>query len=152
MKVKHYAKLSPASYRYIYSRVPRVCVDVVIRKPGGVLLSKRSILPRIGSWHLPGGRVYRHETLEHAAKRICREELGLRVKVLKVLGAVEYLHEPRAPGFATHTVSTILLAQPVSGTLRGSRQAREISFFRSLPRKIIPEAGAFLLAHRLIRQ
>lgn len=152
MKVKNYSKLSSASYRRIYSRVPRVCVDVLIRKSGGVLLSRRSIQPSLGRWHLPGGRVHRSETLSHAAKRICKEELGVDVAVLKVLGVIEYLRERRAPGFVTHSVSTVLLVRPVAGRLRGSRQAREVRMFRVLPKRTVPAARTFLLARRLIRR
>lgn len=152
MRARNDPKISLASYRRIYSRVPRVCVDVLIRKSGGVLLSRRSIQPSLGSWHLPGGRVHRSETLAHAAKRICREELGVGVEVLKVLGVVEYLRERRAPGFVTHSVSTVLLVRPVAGTLRGSWQAREVRVFRVLPERTIPEARAFLLARRLVRR
>ena len=152
MKVKRYPKLSSASYRRIYSRVPRVCVDVLIRKSGGVLLSRRSIQPYLGSWHLPGGRVRLHETFAHTAKRICREELGLRVRVLTVLGAIEYLRERQVSSSMTHSVSVVLSAESIGGTPRGSWQAREISFFRSLPRKIIPEVRTFLLANKFIRR
>ncbi|MBI4132349.1 MAG: NUDIX domain-containing protein [Candidatus Sungbacteria bacterium] len=145
-------KLSSASYRRIYSAVPRLCADVVIRASGGVLLTRRSIPPWRGWWHLPGGRVHKFETLSRAAERICREELGVKVRVSKVLGAVEYLRDRTAPGFVTHSVSVVLAARLIGGMPRGSWQAREISFFRSLPRKVIPGVGRFLRSHSLIKR
>ena len=45
-------------FDWIFSRVPRLTVEVVISEPGrGVLLSLRDIEPCRGMWHLPGGTV-----------------------------------------------------------------------------------------------
>ena len=152
MNIKHYQNLPSESYKYIYNRVPRLCVDVVIRNVGDVLLSRRSIPPHIGRWYLPGGRVYKHELLEDAAKRICLRELGVRAKAVKVLGVIEYVREPRAPRFITHSVSVVFLVRPTAGTFRGSRQAREVSFFKSLPKNTAPEVREFLRGHHFIKR
>jgi ADP-ribose pyrophosphatase YjhB (NUDIX family) len=75
----------------IFSRVPRLTVEVVISSPArGVLLSLRDIEPCRGMWHLPGGTVRFGEPLVDAVARVARDELGLSVDVGEMLGYIEY--------------------------------------------------------------
>lgn len=75
----------------IYSRVPRLTVEVVITAPQrGVLLSLRDIEPCKGMWHLPGGTVRFGERLVEAVARVACEELGVTVSVGQMLGYIEY--------------------------------------------------------------
>jgi 8-oxo-dGTP pyrophosphatase MutT (NUDIX family) len=78
-------------FDWIFSRVPRVTVEVVISTPErGVLLSLRDIEPCKGLWHLPGGTVRFGEPLVEAVGRVARDELGLSVDVGEMLGYIEY--------------------------------------------------------------
>ncbi len=75
----------------IYSRVPRLCVEVVLTTPErGVLLALRDIPPTVGAWHIPGGTVLFGEALVDAVARVARRELGLEVEVGELLGTIEY--------------------------------------------------------------
>ena len=75
----------------IYSRVPRLCVEVVIATPErGVLLMRRDIPPNIGAWHIPGGTVLFGEPVVRAVQRVARGELDLAVDVGELLGYIEY--------------------------------------------------------------
>jgi 8-oxo-dGTP diphosphatase len=83
--------LPKAEYDAIYSRVPRLCVEVVIATPSrGVLLALRDIPPNQGAWHIPGGTVLFGESLVDAVARVARMELGLKVQVGELLGTIEY--------------------------------------------------------------
>jgi ADP-ribose pyrophosphatase YjhB (NUDIX family) len=83
--------LPKAEFDSIFSRVPRLCVEVVIVTPErGVLLSRRDIPPNVGAWHIPGGTVLFAEPLVQAVKRVARDELGLEVTVGELLGYIEY--------------------------------------------------------------
>ncbi len=83
--------LPEEEFHAIYSRVPRLCVEVVIvTAERGVLLSLRDIPPNIGAWHIPGGTVLFGEPLEAAVRRVARHELGLDVAVGELLGYIEY--------------------------------------------------------------
>jgi len=92
--------LSPDEFKAIYSRVPRVCVDLVLminRLPARnnlVLLTKRTIDPKV--WHLPGGTLRHGESIHDAAARVAARELGLSLALGgHVLGVIEYpSHHP----------------------------------------------------------
>lgn len=83
--------LPKAEFDAIFSRVPRLCVEVVIVSPQrGVLLMLRDIPPNVGAWHIPGGTVLFGEPLTSAVERVARDELGLEVSVGDLLGYIEY--------------------------------------------------------------
>jgi hypothetical protein len=83
--------LPKAEFDAIFSRVPRLCVEVVICTPErGVLLMLRDIPPNVGAWHIPGGTVLFGERLTDAVGRVARDELGLEVTVGDLLGYIEY--------------------------------------------------------------
>lgn len=64
-------------YEQIIIRVPIVCVDVVIYYDNQYLMIKRADEPAKGEWWLPGGRLFKGETIEQCAIRKAREETGL---------------------------------------------------------------------------
>ena len=66
----HPHPLTPDEFRDIYSKVPRLTVEVVLRSPAGVLLTLRDIEPCRGLWHLPGGTVRYGEKLLDAVRRV----------------------------------------------------------------------------------
>jgi 8-oxo-dGTP pyrophosphatase MutT (NUDIX family) len=83
--------LPKADFDAIFSRVPRLCVEVVISTPErGVLLMLRDIPPNVGAWHIPGGTVLFGERVADAVRRVARDELGLEVTVGDLLGYIEY--------------------------------------------------------------
>ncbi len=137
-------KLSLSMFKKIYSLVPRITIDAVIKSPKGVLLIKRGIPPMKGWWHLCGETVEYGETLKEAVLRGVKEETGLKVKIVKYLGYYDDpKRDPRGP-----TISHVFICKPVGGKLRGSPEGREVKFFKKLPkklgfdhRKILKDAG-----------
>lgn len=69
---------------------PKVAAGTVVEHKGGIVLLRREIDPRAGFWVHPGGFVDRGETLEQAAIRETREEVGLEVEILGLLGAFSF--------------------------------------------------------------
>ena len=134
-------RLPLKTFKSIYSKVPRLTIDLVIKSPEGIVLSKRDIPPALGMWHLPGGTLYYNENHEQAAKRIALDETGLKVEIVKLLGVIEYLPEKYSLGHATSIVYQVKI---ISGKLQGSYQAKEIKFFKSIPKNTIPETAKFL--------
>jgi colanic acid biosynthesis protein WcaH len=137
----HY--LSDEDFFSIYSKVPRLNIDLVIRSDEGILLALRTIEPNLGCWHLPGGTVYKTEKIIDAAVRIAEKETGLIIRAGKCLGYMEFPHEMRS-GVEIHTISILIEAFPIGGELRHDENAKELRYFKDLPEKMIPEHGEFL--------
>ena len=130
-------------YKNIYSRVPRLCVDLIIRNDSGVLMTLRDIEPYKDLWHLPGGTVLYGETIEAAAKRVARQELGIEVEVAGSAGYIEYPSEMKIKGWGwTITIEALCVIK--SGEFKLDRQAREWKFFQEIPNNTVEEQKEFL--------
>jgi 8-oxo-dGTP diphosphatase len=85
-------------------RTPALTTDCVIRDPEGrVLLIRRGNEPFAGSFALPGGFVEIGETVDVACRREVREEAGIDVGELRLVGV--YSDPKRDP--RGHTVSVV---------------------------------------------
>ena len=72
---------------FIHYINPRpVAGTIPVRESGEVLLVKRAIEPRRGTWVFPGGYMDIGETAEEAAARETMEEANLEVRDLELLG------------------------------------------------------------------
>jgi ADP-ribose pyrophosphatase YjhB (NUDIX family) len=69
---------------------PKLAACVIFRVGGGVFLLRRAIEPGYGRWTFPGGYVDRGETVEAAAVRETREEAGVGVRLVDLLGVYSY--------------------------------------------------------------
>ena len=65
---------------------PIPVAGILVVRDGKVLLTRRSIQPRRGFWAFPGGFVERGETIEEAALRETREEVGLEARITGIVG------------------------------------------------------------------
>jgi colanic acid biosynthesis protein WcaH len=94
----------------VVNRTPLVSIDLVVSSTdSAILMGKRVNEPAAGSWFVPGGRIYKGETLEQAFQRITTTELGLTLTIDKaqLLGAFTHLYDTNfahAPGISTHYV------------------------------------------------
>ena len=97
---------------YVMYLNPKVAAGAVVEHRGGIVLLRREIDPRAGFWVHPGGFVDRGETLEQAARRETREEVGLEVEIGRLLGAFSFADsEVVVVTFAAHVIS----GEPVVG-------------------------------------
>ncbi len=98
-------------------RTPEIAADIVIEledRPGRPIVVIRRAHPPLGH-ALPGGFVDIGETVEHAAVREAREETGLDVTLVALLGVYsDPARDPRG-----HTVAIVYVAtargEPVAG-------------------------------------
>ena len=126
----------------IYSRVPRLTVEVVISTPElGVLLSLRDIEPCKGMWHLPGGTVRFGEPLVEAVARVARDELGLTVDVGDMLGYIEY------PSHYENGLDCPVGVAFAAAISDAARPPAGCEWFRTLPQNMHDEQKDFLAAH-----
>jgi ADP-ribose pyrophosphatase YjhB (NUDIX family) len=140
--------ISQAEFNEIYSKVPRLNVEVIIKTKNGVVLTKRDIEPWKGYWHIPGGTVFLDETLVDAVKRVAIKELNVNVSVGQLLGYIEYpnIKEQKGLGWP---VGLAFTAEIESGKLSGSSEGEEVGEFLSLPANIISEQAEFIVKHKL---
>jgi ADP-ribose pyrophosphatase YjhB (NUDIX family) len=135
--------LPKEEFDWIFSRVPRLTVEVVIATPErGVLLSLREIEPCKGMWHLPGGTVRFGEPAVDAVRRVVRAELGVAVDVGGLLGYIEYpshydngLDSPVGLAFAAHIADG------------GEAPCSICDWFTVLPSNMHDEQKTFLRSH-----
>jgi len=100
---------------------PKVAVGTIIPHEGGLVLLKRAIDPGHGKWVFPGGFVDRGESLEEAAAREAREEVGLDVEPVSLLGAYSYREYP--------VVIVVYQARVIGGALKAGDEALEAKVF-----------------------
>ena len=145
-------RLSNEDFAYIYSKVPRFNVDLVLHaQDGGIVLIQRSIEPHVGSWHLPGGTLYKGETIYAAAIRVAKSETGLNVEVLKQLSVMEFPIEKRGE-LIVHTISVGDEVRAQSGELRQDANAKKIEVFSTIPFPMIIEHGIFLKKNGILKE
>jgi ADP-ribose pyrophosphatase YjhB (NUDIX family) len=145
-------------YRTVYGEyVKRLCVDTIVigprdtasfvavdgfepifrvDGPDGIALVKRDIPPQEGTYHLPGGTVYRGESLEEAARRLVQRELGIEIEILGKVGSMEFPDEESKLGGARlviDSVSIVFVARAQTRELRGSKDGAHTGWFKHVP-------------------
>ena len=113
-----HAFLSTDDFRVVVDSTPLISIDLIIRgSDGRVLLGKRSNRPAQGYWFVPGGRVYKNESLAAAFRRLTLAELGVMLVIedATYLGLFEHFYEDSVFG---ENVSTHYVVNAFELTLR----------------------------------
>ena len=113
---------------------------IVTDRDGRILLQRRS---DNGRWGVPGGGVEIGETVRDAVVREVREETGLSVEVVRLIGvysdpAFQVVRYP--DGNVVHYVSLFFQCQIRGGELATCDETLELGFFepRDLPGSLLP--------------
>ncbi|MBZ5654447.1 MAG: NUDIX hydrolase [Acidobacteriia bacterium] len=112
-----------------YPEVPFVGVGAVIVQNGRVLLIRRGQPPLLGEWSLPGGVLECGETLRDATVREAREETGLVVETVDMLGVYERVIRSDDERVRYHYVLIDFLCRPVEGELKAGSDAADVRWF-----------------------
>ena len=104
-----------------------------------ILLVKRDTVPFKGYWALPGGRMDPGETLEQTVVREVKEETGLDVQVVRVIG--EYVEKGVKDEVEYEYYPTCFLVKVAGGEIR--RQESEIQEIQLFSVEALPEPLAF---------
>src|SRR5262245_65741208 len=94
---------------------------------------RRAIEPAYGKWVFPGGYVDRGESLEDAARREAKEEIGAVIRLTRLVNVYSYTGRP--------VIVVVYEADVVGGEMRGGVEALEVRAFE--PAEIPWEALAF---------
>jgi ADP-ribose pyrophosphatase YjhB (NUDIX family) len=107
---------------------------------GRILLQQRS---DNGLWGLPGGSVEIGESVRDAIVREVREETGLTVEVVRLVGVysdptVQIVRYP--DGNVVHYISTFFACRILGGTLQTCDETLDLKFFDpdNLPQDLVP--------------
>jgi 8-oxo-dGTP diphosphatase len=98
---------------------------IIITDDGRIVLVKRVFDPYKDHWALPGGVVEYGERVEDAVIREAKEETGLDIRIERLIGV--YSDPGRDP--RGHFVSISFLCRPTGGSLRTSKETKEVKAF-----------------------
>jgi len=112
-----------------YPEVPLIGVGAVIVQDNRVLLIRRGQPPLFGEWSLPGGVLECGESLREATVREAREETGLLVETVDLLGVYERVIRSGEGRVRYHYVLIDFLCGPVGGDLKAGSDAAEVRWF-----------------------
>lgn len=130
--------LSALEFEAIYSKVPRVTVEVVVVSEQGVVLVLRQEQSWQGLWHIPGGTILYKESVHDAIHRIAREELRVTVEIGQLLGYIEYPSEEKERGFGW-SIGLAFHCTLTSEIDVARWQQEQIQFFQELPALMVEE-------------
>lgn len=114
------------------------CGALIVNENNEVLLLKRSVKTRdeYGYWSQPGGAVDYGETVEHAIVREVKEEVGVKIKLIRYLC---YTDQTKDTG-AGHWVAISYLGKIITGEPKNlePEKHKEMKWFPldKLPRKL----------------
>jgi 8-oxo-dGTP diphosphatase len=112
-----------------YPEVPFIGVGAVIVQDGRVLLIRRGQPPLLGEWSLPGGLLECGETLREATVREAREETGLVVETVDMLGVYERVIRSDEGRVRYHYVLIDFLCRPMAGELKAGSDAADVRWY-----------------------
>jgi len=101
--------LARPDFLAVIKNTPLVAIDLLAQDADGkVLVGKRKNEPAKGWWFVPGGRIYKNETLDAAFARISLTELGCELARNKaqLVGVYEHIYPINVDNadFGTHYV------------------------------------------------
>lgn len=113
---------------------PVPVIAVVMVKEKACLLCKRQTHKRHGDlWEFPGGKIKKGESLEDAARREVKEELGVELIVIRdLLGTIRDPHSP----YLIHFVEADISGEPKA------LEHQEIGWFKANDLQNLPLAPA----------
>lgn len=142
--------LTQEEFTAIYTKVPRLTVEIIVKSDRGVLLTKRAIYPAEGYWHIPGGTVRYNESIRDAVTRVAKDEVGLAINKYEIIGMIEYpsldkinYGDPR--GLA-------ILVTDFSGEVAIDEEASEYGWFTTVPEKILQHQDDFLIEKGILQK
>ncbi|NEQ71928.1 MAG: NUDIX hydrolase [Okeania sp. SIO2C9] len=129
---------SPEEFKLLYSQVPRLVVEVIVKTDVGVALTLRKDAAWNNLWHIPGGTVFYQEYVEDAIQRIAVEELSITVTKQQLLGYLEYPSEEKQRGFGW-SVGLVFLCTPNSPFPTENQEGEKIKIFDYVPENTVEE-------------
>jgi len=112
-----------------FPEVPLVGIGAVIIEGARVVLVKRAHPPLQDQWSIPGGVLEVGELVSEAAVREAREETGLVVEPVELLGVYDRVLRNAEQRVQYHYVLIDFLCRRVAGELAAASDAAEVRWF-----------------------
>lgn len=137
------SRLVCQSCGFVFYLDPKLAVGTVISDDRSrIVLVRRAIEPGYGKWVFPGGYVDRGEEVQRAAIREAREEVGLDVRLERLINI--YSYTGRTP------VIVVYAASVIGGTLACDEEGLEAQYFE--PHDIPWDELAFRSTYEALRE
>lgn len=111
-----------------YPERPYAGVGAIIFRGTQVLLVKRGAPPAQGKWSIPGGLVELGESLEASVRREVLEEVGLEVKVIDLVAALDRVIFDQDGRIEYHYILLDFLCEVLAGRLNAGTDADQCRF------------------------
>lgn len=121
-----YLDCSSCGFRFYINPIP--CNAVIIEnEKNEILLVKRRIEPKAGTWDLPGGFLKPGENYFESARRETKEELHVEIEIKGIVGIYEdtYLFQD----ILNPTLLTTVAGKIISGNLRADDDVTDYKYF-----------------------
>jgi 8-oxo-dGTP diphosphatase len=112
-----------------FPEAPLVGVGAIIIEDARVLLVKRAQPPLQAQWSIPGGVLEVGELIREATIREAREETGLMVDPVELLGVYDRVLRNPERRVQYHYVLIDFLCRKVGGELSAASDAAEVCWF-----------------------
>jgi 8-oxo-dGTP diphosphatase len=112
-----------------FPEVPLIGVGAIIIERERVVLVKRAHPPLQAQWSIPGGVLEIGELVRDAAVREAREETGLTVEPVELLGVYDRVLRNPEQRVQYHYVLIDFLCRRVAGNLAAASDAAEVRWF-----------------------
>ncbi len=100
--------LNKSDFSNVIKNTPMISIDLCVIKNKSILLGERINPPAKKFYFVPGGRIFKNESLEDAFKRISESELGIyRPEESEFIGVFEHMYDDNFLGnndFSTHYI------------------------------------------------
>jgi len=136
-KIDRESRLYCPVCHFIFYQNSKPTTAAVITQNKKILLTKRAIPPKKDWWDVPGGFLKNGEYPETGIKREMKEELGVEIKIMKLLGI--YLDKYEDPSYPPYkTLNFCYLVRIIKGKLKPADDVKEAKWFdqNNLPKKV----------------
>jgi ADP-ribose pyrophosphatase YjhB (NUDIX family) len=136
-KIHQKSRLFCPSCHFIFYQNSKPSTAAVITQNKKILLARRAIPPKKGWWDTPGGFLENGELPEDGIKREIKEELGVAIKPIKLLGI--YIDTYQASSHPPYkTLNFCYLSKIIKGKIKPADDVKEVKWFNknNLPKKI----------------
>ena len=114
-------RLTCGSCCFVFYLDPKVAAGVILEDAGKIVLARRDIEPRVGSWGFPSGYVDRGERVEVAAAREAQEEVGVEAAIDRLVGIYSYDLRP--------VIIVVYAGRITGGELVAAHETQEVATF-----------------------